>query len=127
MMRQLVLPSPLALTKKNILLLIRGSGVLVARLDATFRAVRGIGEGGFCVGKMDRKCNQGCNQLGKGGAEPGCSYFIHNYPCKKRTSLQAGYRLVPYLVTPKNGFVKPFVGLSVTKVTNFYKKRYLVK
>ena len=45
MMRQLVLPSPLALTKKNILLLIRGAGVLVARLGATFRAIRGIGEG----------------------------------------------------------------------------------
>ena len=45
MMRQLVLPSPLALTRKNILLLIRGAGVLVARLDATFRGIRGIGEG----------------------------------------------------------------------------------
>ena len=27
------------------MLLIRGSGVLVARLDATFRGIRGIGEG----------------------------------------------------------------------------------
>ena len=42
---QLAAPSPLALTKRNILLLIRGSGVLVARLDATLGAVRGIGEG----------------------------------------------------------------------------------
>ena len=41
--------------------------------------------------------------------------------------MQAGYRLVPYLVTPKNGFVKPFVGLSVTKVTNFYKKKIFGK
>ena len=40
-------PSPWALTKRNILLLIRGSGVLVARLDATFGGIRGIGEGGF--------------------------------------------------------------------------------
>ena len=47
MMRQLVLPSPLALTRKNILLLIRGAGVLVARLGATFGGIRGIGEGGF--------------------------------------------------------------------------------
>ena len=50
MMRQLVLPSPLALTRKNILLLIRGAGVLVARLGATFGGIRGIGEGGFCGG-----------------------------------------------------------------------------
>ena len=63
MMRQLVLPSPLALTKKNILLLIRGEGVLVARLDATFGGIRGIGDGGFCVGKMERRCNQGCNEV----------------------------------------------------------------
>ena len=41
----MVAPSPWALTKRNILLLIRGSGVLVARLDATFRGIRGIGEG----------------------------------------------------------------------------------
>ena len=27
------------------MLLIRGAGVLVARLDATFRGIRGIGEG----------------------------------------------------------------------------------
>ena len=40
-----VLLFPLALTRKNILLLIRGAGVLVARLDATFRGIRGIGEG----------------------------------------------------------------------------------
>ena len=51
MMRQLVLPSPLALTRKNILLLIRGAGVLVARLGATFWGIRGIGEGGFCAGR----------------------------------------------------------------------------
>ena len=38
-------PFPWALTKRNILLLIRGAGVLVARLDATFRGIRGIGEG----------------------------------------------------------------------------------
>ncbi len=122
---------PLALTRKNILLLIRGAGHLVARLDATFGGIRGIGGGGFVGGRWSGGVTRGvtkwCNQLGKGGAEPVYSYFIHNYPCKKRTSLQAGYRLVPYLVTPQNGFVKPFVGLSVTKVTNFYKKRYLVK
>ena len=40
-------PSPWALSKRNILLSIRGPGVLVARLGATFGAVRGIGEGGF--------------------------------------------------------------------------------
>ena len=44
-------PSRWALTKRNILLLIRGAGAprcgAVARLDATFRAIRGIGEGGF--------------------------------------------------------------------------------
>ena len=50
MMRQLVLPSPLAVTRKNILLLIRGAGVLVARLGATFWGIRGIGEGSFCGG-----------------------------------------------------------------------------
>ena len=107
-------------------------GHLVARLGATFGGIRGIGEGGFCggcrwSGSVTKGVTKWCNQLGKGSAEPGCSYFSHNYTCKKRTSLQAGYRLVPYLVTPKNGFVKPFVGLSVTKVTNFYKKRYLIK
>ncbi len=42
---QLAAPFPWALTKRNILLLIRGAGVLVARLDATFRGIRGIGEG----------------------------------------------------------------------------------
>ena len=89
--------------------------------------MKGVFAWGRWSGGVTRGVTKWCNQLGKGGAEPGCSYFIHNYPCKKRTSLQAGYRLVPYLVTPKNGFVKPFVGLSVTKVTNFYKKRYLVK
>ena len=53
---QLAAPFPWALTKRNILLLIRGAGVLVARLDATFRGIRGIGEGvvvqrerGFCA------------------------------------------------------------------------------
>ena len=106
-------------------------GHLVARLGATFGGIRGIGGGGVVGGRWSGGVTKGvtkwCNQLGKGGAEPVCSQFIHNYPCKKRTSLQAGYRLVLYLVTPKNGFVKPFVGLSVTKVTNFYKKRYLVK
>ena len=37
--------------RENFLLLIRGAGVLVARLGATFGGIRGIGEGGFCVGR----------------------------------------------------------------------------
>ena len=89
--------------------------------------MKGVFAWGRWSGGVTRGVTKWCNQLGKGGAEPGCSYFVHDYPCKKRTSLQAGYRLVPYLVTPKNGFVKPFVGLSVTKVTNFYKKRFYKK
>ena len=58
-----VLLFPLALTRKNILLLIRGAGVLVARLDATFGGIRGIGEGGFAGVQMERRCNQGCNEV----------------------------------------------------------------
>ena len=46
MVGESVLLFPLALTKKNILLLIRGTGALVARLGATFGGIRGIGEGG---------------------------------------------------------------------------------
>ena len=39
-------PFPLASTKRKILLLIRGLvGRMVARLDATLGAIRGIGEG----------------------------------------------------------------------------------
>ena len=51
MVGESVLLFPLALTKKNILLLIRGTGALVARLGATFGGIRGIGEGGFCAGR----------------------------------------------------------------------------
>jgi len=43
---QLAAPFPLASTKRKILLLIRGLvGRMVARLDATLGAIRGIGEG----------------------------------------------------------------------------------
>ena len=47
MIRQLVLSSPWVLAGRYFLLSIRGTRGLVARLDATFRAIRGIGEGGF--------------------------------------------------------------------------------
>ena len=47
MMSQLVLSSPWVLAGRYFLLSIRGTRGLVARLDATFRAIRGIGEGGF--------------------------------------------------------------------------------
>ena len=39
--------SPLVLAGRYFLLSIRGTRGLVARLDATFRGIRGIGEGGF--------------------------------------------------------------------------------
>ena len=42
---QLAAPSPLVLAGRYFLLSIRGTRGLVARLDATFRAIRGIGEG----------------------------------------------------------------------------------
>ena len=45
MIRQLVLSSPWVLAGRYFLLSIRGTRGLVARLDATFRAIRGIGEG----------------------------------------------------------------------------------
>ena len=40
-------PSPLVLAGRYFLLSIRGTRGLVARLDATFGGIRGIGEGGF--------------------------------------------------------------------------------
>ena len=56
MMSQLVLSSPWVLAGRYFLLSIRGTRGLVARLDATFRGIRGIGEGvavqrerGFCA------------------------------------------------------------------------------
>ena len=45
MMSQLVLSSPWVLAGRYFLLSIRGTRGLVARLDATFRGIRGIGEG----------------------------------------------------------------------------------
>ena len=42
-----MLSSPLVLAGRYFLLSIRGTRGLVARLDATFRGIRGIGEGGF--------------------------------------------------------------------------------
>ena len=45
MMSQLVLSSPWVLAGRYFLLSIRGARGLVARLDATLGAVRGIGEG----------------------------------------------------------------------------------
>ena len=47
MMSQLVLSSPWVLAGRYFLLSIRGTRGLVARLDATLGAIRGIGEGGF--------------------------------------------------------------------------------
>ena len=56
MMSQLVLSSPWVLAGRYFLLSIRGTRGLVARLDATLGAIRGIGEGvavqrerGFCA------------------------------------------------------------------------------
>ena len=46
-MSQLVLSSPWVLAGRYFLLSIRGTRGLVARLDATLGAIRGIGEGGF--------------------------------------------------------------------------------
>ena len=37
--------------EERFFLLIRGAGVLVARLGATFGGIRGIGEGDFCAGR----------------------------------------------------------------------------
>ena len=45
MIRQLVLSSPWVLAGRYFLLSIRGTRGLVARLDATLGAIRGIGEG----------------------------------------------------------------------------------
>ena len=45
MMSQLVLSSPWVLAGRYFLLSIRGTRGLVARLDATLGAIRGIGEG----------------------------------------------------------------------------------
>ena len=42
-----MLSSPWVLAGRYFLLSIRGTRGLVARLDATFRGIRGIGEGGF--------------------------------------------------------------------------------
>ena len=43
-----MLSSPWVLAGRYFLLSIRGTRGLVARLDATFRAIRGIGEGVWC-------------------------------------------------------------------------------
>ena len=40
----------------------RGRG-MVARLDATFGGIRGIGGGGLAGVQMERRCNQGCNEV----------------------------------------------------------------
>ena len=73
---QLATPSPLALTKRNILLLIRGSGVLVARLDATLGAIRGIGEGGRLMRRMGTRWGQGGGDRGYfGGCKTNSALF----------------------------------------------------
>ena len=45
-----MLSSPWVLAGRYFLLSIRGTRGLVARLDATLGAIRGIGEGSFCGG-----------------------------------------------------------------------------
>ena len=47
-------PSPLVLAGRYFLLSIRGTRGLVARLDATFGGIRGIGEGGFLEANRKR-------------------------------------------------------------------------
>ena len=59
MIRQLVLSSPWVLAGRYFLLSIRGTRGLVARLDATFRAIRGIGEGGFLEANRKRSGGNG--------------------------------------------------------------------
>ncbi len=55
MIRQLVLSSPWVLAGRYFLLSIRGTRGLVARLDATLGAIRGIGEGGFLETKWRKR------------------------------------------------------------------------
>ena len=127
MMRQLVLPSPLALTRKNILLLIRGAGVLVARLGATFGGIRGIGEGGFCVGRgIIVQRSQG-NEVWFDWCKTKSDAIEQQFVHKVYKISDARCRFVADLVAAKNGLTKPKTTPSATKATNFYKKRFYKK
>ena len=59
MMSQLVLSSPWVLAGRYFLLSIRGTRGLVARLDATLGAIRGIGEGVFLEANRKRSGGNG--------------------------------------------------------------------
>ena len=118
---------PLALTRKNILLLIRGAGHLVARLDATFGGIRGIGGGVFCVGRgiivQRSQGNEVWFDWCKTKSDAIEQQFIH----KVYKISDARCRFVADLVAARNGLVKPKNTPSATKATNFYKKRFYKK
>ena len=56
-------PSPWALSKRNILLSIRGAGAFSCTFGCNFWGDSGYRWRGFCGGKMERRCNQGCNEV----------------------------------------------------------------
>ena len=102
-------------------------GHLVARLGATFGGIRGIGEGGFCVGRgiivQRSQGNEAWFDWRKTKSDAIEQQFVH----KVYKISDARCRFVADLVAAKNGLTKPKTTSSATKATNFYKKRFYKK
>ena len=102
-------------------------GHLVARLGATFGGIRGIGGGGFCVGRgiivQRSQGNEVWFDWCKTKSDAIEQQFIH----KIYKISDARCRFVADLVAARNGLTKPKTTPSATKATNFYKKRFYKK
>ena len=104
----------------------RGGGA-VARLDATFGGIRGIGEGGFCVGRgIIVQRSQG-NEVWFDWCKTKSDAIEQQFVHKVYKISDARCRFVADLVAAKNGLTKPKTTSSATKATNFYKKRFYKK
>ena len=118
---------PLALTRKNILLLIRGSGAFSCTFGCNFWGDSGYRWRGFCVERgiivQRSQGNEVWFDWCKTKSDAIEQQFIH----KVYKISDARCRFVADLVAAKNGLTKPKTTPSATKATNFYKKRFYKK
>ena len=85
-------------------------GHLVARLDATFRGIRGIGEG-----RDETKLKRSHETKSVGGN-------LQNKSSRRLHDERQKSRFVSRFVSSKSGLVKPFVGCMKRKKRTFIRK-----
>ena len=102
----------------------RGRG-MVARLDATFGGIRGIGGGGFCAGRgiivQRSQGNEAWFDWCKIKSDAIEQQFVH----KVYKISDARCRFVADLVAAKNGLTKPKLPLLQRKQPTFIKRDFI--